>query len=371
MPALAIAGAPLLPDYGGACLDGVVPALLHRDAGVPDWMPASVAGARQVVLLVIDGLGSLQLKERPALAPVLSSMPGGRITSVTPTTTATALTSITTGLTPAQHETVGYRVHVNGEVLNILRWRTAQGDARQFAPPDEFQTHAPFEGTRPPVITRAEFASSGFTMAHLAGVDLQGWRMPSTLVTLVERALRNGAPFVYAYYDGIDKVAHEYGFGPYYDAELVATDRLVGDVAAVLPDGAVLVVTADHGQVQVGDDVVALDADLLSDVTLISGEGRFRWLHARPGTIERLASACRERFPVQAWVRTVDELDDEGWFGGSLTAAGRARLGDVALIARAPVAFLDPGDAGENRLRCRHGSLTPDEVWVPLLAVTP
>jgi hypothetical protein len=70
-----------------------------------------------------------------------------------------------------------------------------------------------------------------------------------------------------------------------------------------------------------------------------------------------------------AWVRTVDQLDEEGWFGGRLTAAGRDRLGDVALIAHRPVAFLDPADPGEARLRCRHGSVTSAEMWVPLLAV--
>ena len=67
------------------------------------------------------------------------------------------------------------------------------------------------------------------------------------------RLLAGGEPFVYAYYDGIDKVAHEYGLGEHYDAELAAVDRLVADVLAVLPAGAVLLVTADHGQVDCGD----------------------------------------------------------------------------------------------------------------------
>jgi predicted AlkP superfamily pyrophosphatase or phosphodiesterase len=330
-----------------------------------------VADARQIVLLVIDGLGWEQLRSRPDLAPFLCAMPGGRITSVAPTTTATALTSITTGLAPAAHEMVGYRVSVDGEVLNVLRWRTSLGDARQSVPPDAFQTHAVFEGSVPPVVTRAEFAASGFTRAHLAGIHLLGWRMPSSLVGHVEQVLKEGAAFIYAYYDGIDKVAHEYGFGPFYDAELAATDRLVGDVAAALPEGAALVVTADHGQVQVGDAIVGLDPAIAADVRFMSGEGRFRWLHARAGAEARLAAACKEALADVAWVRTVDELDEDGWFGGRLSSVSRDRLGDVALIAFAPVAFLDPNDAGENRLRCRHGSLTAEEVWVPLLAAGP
>jgi len=356
------------PDYGGACLDGVVPALLAAPGRRPAWVPAPAANAEQIVLLVLDGLGWEQLCERPSLAPCLTSLRGGPITSVTPTTTATALTSITTGLPPAEHEVVGYRVKVGSQVLNVLRWRMAGADARQLVPPSEFQTHEVFGGTAPPVITRGEFASSGFTMAHLPGVPMLGWQVPSALVVHVQRALAGGAPFVYAYYDGIDKVAHEQGFGPYYDAELTYADRLVADVARVLPHGAALVVTADHGQVFVGDGVINLSRALTDDVTLMSGEGRFRWLHARPGCATRLADRARDELADDAWVRTVDELEAEGLFGGRLTPAGRDRLGDVALLARRPVAFLDPADPGETRLRCRHGSLTAAEMWVPLLA---
>jgi len=360
---------PVLPNYGGACIDGVVPALLHRHEHLPSWMPAVVAGAPQVVLLVLDGLGWDQLEARRALAPFLSSLSGGPVTSVVPTTTATALTSITTGLAPAVHETVGYRVRAGGEVLNVLRWRTASGDARQSVPPREFQTHPAFEGTVPPVVTRAEFAASGFSLAHLPAADLRGWRMPSSLVAHVGRALGEGAPFVYAYYDGVDKVAHEHGFGPFYDAELTAADQLVADVAGALRAGAVLVVTADHGQVLVGDNLVGFDPAVLADVVGMSGEGRFRWLHARPGASERLADACRANVGDVAWVRSVAELDEAGWFGGRLKPASRERLGDVAAIAHASVAFLDPSDPGENRLRCRHGSLTREEMLVPLLAL--
>src|SRR5438105_14515761 len=115
---------PVLPDYGGACLDRVMPSLLHRaERPPPAWLPAVAADAPQVVLLTIDGLGWDQLKERAHLAPTLAAMEGGAITSVVPTTTATALTSLTTGLPPARHGIVGYRVRVDGgEVLNVLRW---------------------------------------------------------------------------------------------------------------------------------------------------------------------------------------------------------------------------------------------------------
>jgi hypothetical protein len=108
----------------------------------------------------------------------------------------------------------------------------------------------------------------------------------------------------------------------------------------------------------------------MDSVTLLSGEGRFRWLHVVPGATEDVAAAAAERYGNEAWVRTRDQIVDEGWLGGTPSPAVAARLGEVALVPFAPMAFLDPADTGELRLRARHGSLTPDEMLVPLLAWT-
>jgi hypothetical protein len=361
----------VVPDYGGACLDGVVPALLHRaERPAPAWIPEVAAGAAQVVLLALDGLGWEQLRARTSLAPTLAAMTGGPITSVAPTTTATALASLTTGRPPAEHGVMGYRVHVGeGQVMNVLRWTTSAGDAREIVPPADFQRVPPFDGASVPAVVRGEFLRTGFTGAIMRGQRLHGWRVTSTLVVEVGRLLRAGEPFVYAYYDGIDRVSHEFGLGEYYDAELVATDALVAQVAAQLPPGAVLVVTADHGQVHVGDQVIAIDDDVLAATTVLSGEGRFRWLHARPGRADWLAREAGARYADVAWVRTRSELEDMGCFGGRLGPTAAARLGDVALIPFEPVAFLDPADTGETRLVSRHGSLTSAELLVPLVAV--
>jgi hypothetical protein len=136
----------------------------------------------------------------------------------------------------------------------------------------------------------------------------------------------------------------------------------------VLPAGAVLAVVADHGQVDVGDAVIGLAPQVADLTNLLSGEGRFRWLHARPGGVDRLEQAAHDLYDGVAWVRTRREAVAEGWFGGALSPEIEARLGDVVLAARDPVAFLDQADTGEYRLRSRHGSLTPAEMLVPLVA---
>jgi len=173
----------------------VVPALLERSDTPPEWLPTAALEADRVVLLLLDGLGWEQLQERRHLAPTLSSMEGGPISTVLPTTTATALTSLSTGTPPGEHGIIGYRFNVHGEVLNVLRWTTSAGDARHTIPPQKIQTQLPFLGHRPPVVTRAEFARTGFTMAHLDGTRFTGYRMASSLVTDLARLMRGPEPF--------------------------------------------------------------------------------------------------------------------------------------------------------------------------------
>lgn len=358
---------PLLPDHDGGCITNVVPALLHQTESLPPWLPSAAVEADRVVLLVVDGLGWNQLQSRRRLAPTLDSMAGGSITTVAPSTTATALTSITTGLPPGEHGVMGYRIDVEGDVLNVLRWTTARGDARRDISPRRLQPHAPFGGQRPPVVTRAEFSDSGFTLAHLDGVRFAGYRTLGTLASTLVRLSSSGEPFVYGYYEGLDKVSHEYGLGAEYDEELRWIDHLAATLLESLPAGTALVITADHGQVETGANVLDLPSDVLTHVRSQSGEGRFRWLHARSGRSVALLEAAESLLGAHAWVRTREQAIADGWYGPKVTDAAAGRLGDVLLAAQGTVAFYDPDDSGPYSLVGRHGSLTAAEMLVPLL----
>ncbi|MET0894502.1 MAG: alkaline phosphatase family protein [Acidimicrobiia bacterium] len=356
---------PVKPDYSGANVVNVMPALLGSRP--VDWLPEPVSGARAVVLLVLDGLG-WDFIASPDAPPVLAAMHGQAITTVVPSTTPAVLTSITTGLTPAEHGITGYRMRVDDEgVLNTIRWNRANG----VRPPDpsEAQRAEPFRGRPVPVVTKHEFRNSGFTGVHLRGADFHGWQTTAVLVEHVRSLIASGEPLVYAYYPGVDEVGHAYGLHtPWIARELEAADQLVGAVLDAVPDDVAVVVTADHGQVQVGPDgwigLGALDA--LVDV--YAGDGRFRYLHARRGAARELADAARAQFDDVAWVFTRDSLLDDGWMGPDPTGPTRRRVGDVVLAAKGSNGFIDPTWPREAALMAAHGSLTPAEMRVPLLA---
>ena len=384
--ALRAGSEPVLPAYGGACIASLAPALLEivSQSGTPspEWLPEPVRHANQVVLLVVDGLGWAQLQSARDVTPTFNAGIGGPITSVAPTTTATALTSISTGLAPAEHGLVGYRLAVGvdreaptegrARILNVLKWRTEDGDARMGLPPREFQPVPAFEGAPATTITRGDFLATGFSAAHLNGPKMVGWQVPSTIVVETFRRLSDGERFVHAYYDGPDKVAHEHGLGEHYEAELHATDRLVGDLRRcaasrrlprrdVRPRAgrrrAICRAAGERGT-----------RSFVADI----GRGPFQMVPRRD--LVQSSDLERQPSPVTA---TSPGSGPSSRSSTRVGSVGRSipmiasRLGDVALVAREPVAFLDPADTGETRLAARHGSLTAAEMYVPLLTFGP
>ena len=361
------------PCYDGPGVSSIVPTLLgagafgaaSADAG-SEWLPEPVRGASTVVLLVLDGLGWDAVEAHRHRLPTLAALEGGPIPTVVPSTTAAALTSITTGVAPSEHGLIGYRVRVDGGVLNALSWQT---DGRRGPDPGLVQRREPFRGVDVPVVTKHEFRASGFTEAHLRGARFEGWHAVSELVEHCGRLANARERLVYAYYPGVDEIAHAHGLHDgYYDAELAFVDRLVGDVLAALPASATLLVTSDHGQVHLGDDAWLPLGATGDFVEGCSGDGRFRYLHARRGAAGDLLSAARDEHGARAWVLSREELLDEGWLGPLPSAVIGRRVGDVVLAARDAVGFVDPELPREAALHSAHGSMTAAEMLVPLLA---
>jgi len=361
----------VLPDYTSPGLATLMPTVVDvvrgRNDAASAFFGASLDGVDRVVVLALDGLGFFQLEPRLGELRNLRRGVVQRGYSVGPTTTATALTSLTTGATPAEHGVLGYRVRLGTHaILNTLRWSSSAYDVAPPLPMD-FQPVPPFCGETPVVVTKYLFAKTGFTQVHLRGGRLRYWHTMSSLVSKVLGSIADGERLIFAYYDGIDTVAHEFGLGEPYERELRMVDVLVGMLLDELPAGTALIITADHGQVEVPSSPLRIDENVMALVKSLSGEGRFRWLHCHPGATERVAEMASAHYGDVAKVMVRSEVLAQGIFGGTPTRGVQARVGDVALIPTEPVSFFDPDDTGALQLICRHGGLTAAEMIIPIL----
>jgi hypothetical protein len=355
----------VVPDYGGAWIGAILPAL--RRGVTPPGLPAWVGTASPVVVLLVDGVGWAQYQRfRPQL-PALDGAEGGPVTSVVPATTATALPSLTTGLPPAAHGMLGDKIRVGGRVLSVLQWTVARG-----RPPDpaQVQPMRPFADGAVEVVSGAAYAGSGFSRAHLRGAPYHGFTAATELPGVVAARLRAGVPLVYAYLPDVDRTAHEVGMdhAAFGDA-LARADAVIAGIRRALPPGGVLVVTADHGQVTTDPAERVHLGPLTPLVAAMAGSTRLRYLHARPGAAAELLAAATELAGDRALVRDRATVAASGWLGPTPSPMVAGRLGDVVMAARGAATMVDPDDLRQAQLVTMHGSLTAAEQLVPLLAL--
>lgn len=369
------------PPYGRAALADLTPALLHALGmpGEPDAL--GLPPTRAACLLVVDGLGAGLLAQHSAAAPVLTGLAdgpgsGGRgLWAGFPSTTATSLTSLGTGLPPGQHGVLGYEVAVPGRdlLLNALRW-DASVDPLTWQPhPTTFERAAQAGVAVSRVAVRA-YERSGLTRAGLRGGRAVGADSAGELVAAVVAALAGPRPaLVYAYVADLDGTGHRAGCdSPAWHYELAQVDRLVEQIVDGLPAGADLYVTADHGMVDVPPDArvdLAVDTDLAAGVRVLGGEPRARYVYTRPGAAPDVLATWRERLGDRFWVLSRAEAVAYGLFGPDVPESLAARLGDVVAAAYEPWAVVDSRrePPGLLALVGLHGSLTEAETAVPLL----
>jgi hypothetical protein len=378
------APAPRLPRYGIRSLGELLPSLLSALGMAGFANSLAIEPVSRVCLLLIDGLGWELLRDNPTSAPFLNSIASDPLTAGFPATTAASLSSLATGLPAGEHGLVGYTMALPGydRAFNTLTWSLyglgPRVDLREEVVPEAFQPqstlpeHAAAAGVPIHYLGPAFHKSSGLSRAIGRG---QRFHPAESLEAIQEVALRwlDGQPaMVYGYYSRLDAAGHIDGIASQaWRDELVAVDHAVRILAEQLPDGTVLVVTGDHGMVDLRPNErldLADHPDLAAGVTLMAGEARARYLRTMPGAASDVVSAWRSILGDRMWVWTRDEAITTGIFGPRVTDQARVRIGDVVATAYGRVGIVQRDvDPAQARLNGHHGSLTPAEQLVPLL----
>lgn len=344
--------------------------------------PLELPAAQRICVVLVDGLGASLLRQRSGHAPFLRQFldSSRKLGSVFPSTTAAALASLGTGLAPGQHGLVGYDVldPEQGRVVNMLGgWDAA-------VQPEGWQPHRTvFErvATEVPVtsVGLARFDGSGLTRAALRGGTYVAGSTPEARVQAACKALAaDDQALVYLYLNELDKTGHRSGCAsPDWGDRLEDLDRSMRSLAAKLPPHTLLLLTADHGMVDVAPaQHVDFPADpaLIDGVAHTGGEPRMLHLYTEPDLSasgrDRLVDSWRKAHGARAWVLTRAEAITAGLFG-TVSPEVEPRIGDILVAAREPVAFYDTRRVPASALEVigQHGSVTRAEREVPLLTL--
>jgi len=403
----------ILPHYGGysiANLGATIAGLLGKDgeralagASLEPSLPRSLwgplaPGVNCVVVVVLDAVGYhgfrrlLEAEEtgfsRLAEAGVLVPL-----TSVFPSTTMAAMSSIWTGRTPADHGFLGRRLFLseygfvadmirlmpalNGRPGSLMDWGWVPED---FVPVPHLAQLLAEAGGRTVAHLYGPHAGGGLSRLFLRGVEeIEGFLNYSDMWINLRHTVeqRTDAPLlVNVYWAGTDDLAHKYG--P-QDERIGAAVRQIAqsferDFLTPLPpaarEGTVMIITADHGQVETPPEraVHLADHPGLQEMLLWPpcAEPRASYLHVRQGYEGLVRDYVETHLADQFLVFDMEEAVRAGLFGpGEMPRESRNRLGDLLLLARGDSRLIPVGASATDR--GEHGSLLPEEMLVPLL----
>ena len=400
----------VLPDYTGGGLVNVAATMLDvlgaRDDDDPPPLrgldPGLAAGVRQVVIVLADGLGMGQLRvlaahgDVPFIRSLLERADRGdraqliEATTIFPSTTAAAITTVNTARTPQEHGNLAYFVWLEEfvQVTQMLRWGpaiTRRGsffddaavDPREYVKVPSVHLRLRQRGGRSYVIEPEIFRQEAMTRMHAAEADYRGYYLPSTmgvnLRDLLERREGDAPTYVYAYWAGIDSIAHIYGPGSaehameaaLFDLDLsrAFAGEARGDTLAIL--------TADHGHAFTDPDKLV---DLVADDQLrallrnpIAGEPRFVFFHTDQPA--RVKEHLERRYPSTFLLIDREEAIDAGLFGRGDPEVVRRRVGEVCgMLTDDRAASIVRVEGQTFRHRGSHGGMTPAEMNIPVLA---
>ena len=381
----------IFPDYQGSSIANLMQTLASVRGGDVGLYPPldgldtqPLANARNVVMLVIDGLGYEYLSQYPDshLYEHLHS----KIMAVAPPTTTASVSTYLTGLAPQQHGLTGWFTYLRelGSVVTILPWVLRAGGPQlgESGRVAMELLNLPSFFDRLAVDTYSVMPDflqgSEFNLMVSGQASLVPYGTYQQCFDEVARLCRNTRKkYVYAYWAGFDMLAHGFGVG----SEQVAShfleldqafDKLVDQLAG---SDTALLVSADHGFV---DAPPEKRIDLSDHPELkaclqvpLCGEPRLAYCYVRHDRRPQFEDYVEQNFSGIAQLYVSQDLVDENLYG-----LGRAhpelanRTGDYTLVMEDSYVMIDslPGDT-TPQLVGYHGGLSSQEIYVPLILV--
>ncbi|GAB4168604.1 MAG: alkaline phosphatase family protein [Rhodocyclaceae bacterium] len=392
-PESCAAPAGLLPDYAGGSLLNLMQSIALA-SGVSACAHAPLRGldvgrlkaATHLVLILADGLG-LHTLTGAGRGSALHGHLHGWASSVFPSTTAAAITTVMTGLAPQQHALTGWHMYFREIDRVLASLPLSPRDGGTIAPellplaPRLF-AHRSLYGSldrRSWVISPARIDDAPFNRHHSQGASRIAYGDLEGMFEAIECLLAGSGErrFIYAYFPDLDEAAHEHGIASEeVSGCLAAFDRRFARFAdSIRGSDTAVIVTADHGFIDAPprrrielDDHPRLAAMLRRP---LCGERRIAYCYVREACHEQFERYVCGELGHACAVRRSRDLIRAGWFGpGEENPELASRIGDYTLVMKEDWTILDrlPGEK-RHRMVGVHGGISAQEMRVPVITL--
>ena len=324
-------------------------------------------------LILIDGLGQDAVDRYGDQFEIFSDIKQvNNLSANFPSTTATSLSTLGTGVLPGVHGMLGYTVRVprsDNRLLNALKWDERVDPVMWQKVPTLFE-RASKDGVAVTHVAAKRYEGSGFTQAALRGAKYVGANGIDEMVLAVSQALKPQPSFVYTYLNTLDSAGHSDGVGSdKWLTALAQISEFITKVKESVPTGTRVWITSDHGMVNSTKQIIlGQDNNLLENVSLIGGEPRARHIYINEGALDETIAKWRQFLGNSAKVFSKSQAIADGLFGPVVSEDASERMGDLIAIANDDLILIDPARVKEeSSMVGHHGGITDIEVEIPLL----
>lgn len=388
-----------LPRYDGYSNMNIAHSVLSRfSAGGTNPVRGSsdLFNHKKIVVMLTDGLGYGHLmtarKSIQSVEKVLGKASDiGQLTTMFPSTTSTVMSSVNTGLTPAEHGVIGFTMYVKelGSVINTISFTPAtekgegglekSGIQPTYLYPERTVYHALWEkGVSTSVLTPNYLVNTVMSRSLYSGSERVRYAQLSDLFVSLRKKLcedPSREEYIFVYWSGVDTVSHKYGPGTEeYMAELNSVFHLLGTELLERCRGvdAAMFITADHGQVYIPEGQfhdLSQDTELLSTLAA-PPTGDSRAVVMYPSDREKLREVAQARFGSTSVLVESSEALKKGFFGNNGRRQGfESRIGELIALPHQAHSYAYRYPAYDYpSMRGNHGGLTLEELIVPLIA---
>ena len=382
------------PDYKGGSIVNLMASIIAARGGTTSLYPAlallepyPLSNVTNLILIVIDGLGYAYLNRKGSQSALRRHLKG-RITSVFPSTTASAITTFLTGTAPQQHALTGWFVYFQelDRIAAVLPFTDRHGGTKLTDAGIDAAglfNHVPiFNRIATPsyVVVPNRIAFSEFNVTHSGNATIRPYPSFSKFYGTIGRiAHESDQPkYIYAYWPGFDRIAHEHGVDSKAStAHLAELDAAFDHFLTQLKGtNSTVIVTADHGMIDSNTkSLTELDeqSELVKMLAQpLCGERRAAYCYVNESQRNNFEAYIAEHLSNRAWLFKSEDLIAQGLFGrGQPNLHLRKRIGDYTLIMKENYTIKD-WLPGEHRYRHigTHGGMSLEEMYVPLIVAS-
>lgn len=350
-------------------LGDILPACLNALEGKKSESELQIPSAKRVVVFLVDGMGSENLRQNVELHPIASDILTTTGQTTLPSTTPVALATLGTGLYPGQHGFLGatFLVDENRTLLQPLKWKD-QPNPKLIQP-----ERTEFEAAIARYIDvfrvgPAAYTNSGLTQAVLRGGEYFAAENLFEIQQVAQKLLMKNYPaLIYIYYRELDRIGHVNGVdSEKWRNELKSVLECISNLRNMLSDDDQLVITADHGMIDIDERIWIEDyPQIWSATKWLTGEPRFRHFYAEPSSLKVLEKELA-RITRFANIYSRDEFLDSGLVG-QVESQFQSRIGDFVAIAKENVSLGSRTvDKRSSGLIGNHGGNSATERDIPI-----